>query len=71
MLEDCLKHLFEYSRFHLRLIHRPLAQLQPTRIKAVYGHDFDSHELSQSIFSQQRLYAIQTILQISTANNMF
>jgi|TARA_R110001632_G_scaffold42165_1_gene106307 phosphopantetheine adenylyltransferase len=68
MLET-VKHLFDIPNF-IFVLSTDTNQLQHS-IKAVYGHDFDSHEYLSRFFEQRFTLPEPDFLQFLTANNMF
>jgi hypothetical protein len=68
MLET-VKHLFDIPDF-IFVLSTDTSQLQHS-IKAVYGHDFDSHEYLSRFFEQRFTLPEPDFLEFLTANNMF
>lgn len=68
MLET-VKHLFDIPDF-IFVLSTDTNQLQHS-IKAVYGHDFDSHEYLSRFFEQRLTLPEPDFLEFLTANNMF
>ncbi|WOD08975.1 P-loop NTPase fold protein [Marinomonas sp. GJ51-6] len=68
MLET-VKHLFDIPNF-IFVLSTDTNQLQHS-IKAVYGHDFDSHEYLSRFFEQRLILPEPDFLQFMTAHNMF
>ncbi|WP_421847392.1 KAP family P-loop NTPase fold protein [Marinomonas sp.] len=68
MLET-VKHLFDIPDF-IFVLSTDTNQLQHS-IKAVYGHDFDSHEYLSRFFEQRLTLPEPNFLEFLTANNMF
>lgn len=68
MLET-VKHLFDIPNF-IFVLSTDTSQLQHS-IKAVYGHDFDSHEYLSRFFEQRFTLPEPNFLEFLTANNIF
>lgn len=68
MLET-VKHLFDIPNFFF-VLSTDTSQLQHS-IKAVYGHDFDSHEYLSRFFEQRFILPEPDFLQFMTAHDMF